>query len=170
MGFKAPNLAPPRPLRVTCRGAQLGFKCGQMSSGSIPDRSTKCPKYVKIRSQLDPRSIPIDPRSKNPRPLVSPNFALVSQEGVWNQGGESVWWGIGGCLGFLVSWLLSFLVAWFEVSWFLGCLVSWFLGFKVPKFQKPLVFVGRYRSYVIKFPFHVFRKILITSSMFSKTN
>ena len=112
---------------------------------------------------------------------------LVPQEGGQVQGWESVCWGVGWVLGFLVSWLLGFLVVskspgflmcllfvlCFKVSWFLslwflsfliskfiGFLDSTFLGFWVPKIQW---------SQITKISCHVFWKMLIPYSRCSRS-
>ena len=54
--------------------------------------------------------------------------------------------------GFMVLWLYGFMVLWFY-----GFLVLWFYGFVVSWFQE-----------LTKFPYHVFRKILISYPRLSK--
>ena len=69
---------------------------------------------------------------------------------------------VEGCWGLphlKIKMLLGFLVFGFSVSKLLGFKVIWFLGFNISKLQP---------SHFTKCPFHVFRKILIPNSRFSK--
>ena len=96
---------------------------------------------------------------------------------------QPLWAGVGmlrgrGVLGFLVSWYLGFMISWFLrflVSWFQSVFVSWFQSFLASKFLGirfswfRSLLVSLFQSSMIQYyPLHVFRKMLMSHSSFSR--